>query len=231
MSHPDRRAGASTAGEEWLPRPVRTAVFALGVQSGLGLWYLASTGAGVAAPTTMAVPLVWVTAAVVAVVHVDGPALSGGRRALAAAVAVGYAVGLAWVAGLVSPAGSATGLSVAVLPPWWGPVLRYGGWVTLTLPPFRVVGYGALGYLVYATVGHGLSGRRGLLGVVGPSLSLLSCVGCAAPLLSALGVVGGTGAGGVTALVAGSGVGPHVAGTVAYLLAVGLLAAGTRWSG
>ncbi len=182
------------------------------------------TDAGIAALRWMAVPLVWITAAVVAVDHVDRPVATGRRRAVAAVVGLGYGLLLAWVAGLVAVGGTGGGVDLALLPPWWGPVLRSHGVVALTLVPFRVVGYGVLGYLAYAAVGDALAVGSGLLpGAAGGLVAVLSCVGCAVPLLSALGVGGGAGA--VAALVGSGGLGTHLLGTAAYLLAVGLLSA------
>lgn len=230
MSHPDPSAAPALAR---LPGPVRTAVLALGAQAGLALVYVIATGAGVASLPTTVVALAWITAGVVAVVHVDPPAVSGGPRLAAAAVGVAYGVGLAWVAGLVSPGtGAATGASVALLPPWWGPVLRYDGLLALSLFPYRVVGYAALGYLVYAGTASALASRRALVGSLAAPVAVLSCVGCAAPLLAALGVVGGAGSGAALAGGALPALGPrvHLLGTAAYLVAVGLLAGGVRWS-
>lgn len=226
-----RSRGRGVAG---LGSVARTAVAALGVQAGLGLAYLLATDAGVAAPTTMAIPLVWVTAAVVAVVHVGGGAATGGRRVVAVAAGAAYSLGLSWTAGLVS-AGTGPGVAgVALLPPWWGPVVRYHGSVALTLFPYRVVGYAALGYLICGAVGDALAGDGG--GVrrsAGGLVAVLSCVGCAVPLLTALGAVGGAGAGAVAAVAAGAGAvggvtgtGPYLLGTAAYLSSVVLLAVG-----
>lgn len=207
---------------------VRTAVFALGAQAGLALAYLALTDAGVAAVPWMAVPYVWITAAVVAVVHVDRPAVTGRRRAVAVAVGAGYGLALAWVAGLVAVGDAGGGITLALLPPWWGPVLRSHGVIALTLFPYRVVGYGALGYLAHAAAGDALAGGSGVLpGSAGGLLAVLSCVGCAVPLLSVVGL-GGVGAGAVAALAGGGGLERQVLGTAAYLLAVGLLSVGRR---
>lgn len=209
-----------------LRAPARTAVLALGVQAGLGLAYLALTDAGVAAPLSMGVPLAWITAGVVAVAHGRRPAVGGRRRALAAVLGAGYGLGLAWAGGLVAVGdGSALGVGLAWLPPWWGPALRTDGVLVLTLFPYRVVGYGALGYLGYALAGEVLSGRlRPGLGSAGGLVAVLSCVGCAAPLLSAVAGAAGVGTGTVAALTAGAGgIRAHLLGTAAYLLAVGLL--------
>lgn len=206
---------------------VRTAVVALGAQAGLALAYLALTGAGVTAVPWMAVPFVWTTVAVVAVAHVDGPAVAGRSRAVAVAVGGGYGLALAWVAGLFAVGDAGGDVTLALLPPWWGPVLRSHGVVALTLFPYRVVGYGALGYLAYAAAGDALAGDSGVLsGSAGGLLAVLSCVGCAVPLLSVVTLGGVTGA--AAALAGGGGLGTHLIGTAAYCLAVGLLSVGPR---
>lgn len=195
-------------------------MLALGAQSALGLGYLALTDAGLAAPTTLAVPFVWITAAVVAVRHAERPAVGRTGRWVAAGVGAGYAFGLAWLTGAVGPSmGVATGVDLLVLPPGWGPALRYGGGaLALTLVPYRVVGILALGYLV------ALSARtvvgEGLPAGVGGLVALGSCASCAFPLVASVaGALGGVGLG------LGVGGGPYLFGTAAYLLAAWLLAA------
>jgi len=225
VSHGRRSVPALSAR---LRGPLRTAVFALGAQAGLALVYLALTDAGIAEPPVMAVPLVWITAGVVAVRHAPGVGVGGWRRAIAVGVGVAYGLGLAWVAGLVAVgAGGAGTLDVALLPPWWGPTLRYHGVAALTLFPYRVVGYAALSYLVAVVVGRVLSASSGgRVASLGGLAALFSCVGCAAPLLTAAGVaIGGAGSGALAASLSG-GVTAHLLGTGAYLLAVGLLAVG-----
>jgi hypothetical protein len=133
--------------------------------------------------------LVWVNVGLLVLVRVRaGPSSSRVRRR-AAAVAAGYLVALAVAGGVVGPAGPvATGLSVAPLPPGWGPALVYSGErVSVVAMPARVVGYLALARLVYATVVDASgAGVAGLLG-------LLSCVSCTWPILASLvaGVAGG----------------------------------------
>lgn len=204
-----------------LPAPVRTAVLALGAQAGLALAYLVTTDAGLAAPAIMAVPLIWLTAAAVAVRHVDPRPAGPGLRVLAGVVGATYGVGLAAVAGMVRPAASATGVEVILLPPWWGPAIQFGGPpLAGTLFPYRVAGYAALAYLVGVAVidvvkrdGLAVRGAGGVLGTA-------SCVGCALPLVAGLGA-SGVGAGLATAL---AGSPTYALGTVVFLLALGLLA-------
>jgi hypothetical protein len=130
------------------------------------------------------------------------PAPVGGRRRrVALAVAAVYALLLGYAGGLVGPGNAvygtdlSAGLRVATtLPPGYGPALLYdGAYLRLSLLPYRVVGYGALVYLVYATA---LEASEAVLGGV---LGLLSCVSCTWPVIAAvltgvLGVTGGTAA-------------------------------------
>lgn len=204
-----------------LPAPARTAVLALGVQGGLALAYLVTTDAGLAAPAIMAVPLVWLTAAAVAVRHVDPPGASRGLRVLASVVGAIYGVGLAAVAGMIRPATGATGMDIILLPPWWGPAIQFGGPVIAgTLFPYRVAGYAALAYLVGVAVidvvNRDVVTVRGAGGLLGTA----SCVGCALPLIASLGA-SGVGAGLATTL---AGSPTYALGTVVFLLALGLLA-------
>ncbi|MFW5939683.1 MAG: DUF7546 family protein [Halolamina sp.] len=203
-----------------LPAPARTAVVALGVQSVLALGYLGLTDAGVTAPTMLAVPFVWITAAVVAVRHVERPTASRLGRWLAAGVGVAYALGLAWLTGTVGPAMGEAGIAVVTLPPGWGPVVRISaGGIVAQLLPYRVVGVVALGYLVSLSVRNVVD--EGLTIGVGGIVALGSCAGCALPLLASVtGTLGGAGLGTVSV-----GGGTYLLGTAAYLLAVWVLAA------
>lgn len=212
-------------GRSWsLPAPARTAVLALGVQSALALAYLLATDAGLAAPTMLAVPFVWLTVAAVAVRHAERPTVRRSTRWIAAGVGAAYALALAWLIGAVGPAmGPAAGLDLVFLPPGWGPVLRYSGaGIAFTLVPYRAVGVLALGYLVSLSVRNVV--EEGLSAGVGGLVALGSCAGCALPLVSSLGgVLGGAGLGiGAAPTVGG---GTYLLGTAAFVLAVWLLAA------
>lgn len=205
-----------------LRAPLRTAVLALGAQSALAFAYLGLTDAGLASPTTLAVPFVWITVAAVAVRHTDRPSADPTTWVLAAGIGAAYALGLAWLAGTLGPAvGDAMGASLVLLPPGWGPVVRYSGAsLSLVLFPYRVVGYAALGYLVSLAVRDALA--SGLSTGVGGLLALGSCASCALPLLAAVGgALGGAGLGVVVPAVTG---GTYLLGTVAYVLAVAVLA-------
>lgn len=210
--------------QNWsLSGPFRTAVLALGAQSALALAYLGLTDAGLAAPTSLAIPFVWVTVAAVALRHTDSPSTDRATWAVAAGIGGLYALGLAWLAGGIGPAvGTATGLNMVLLPPGWGPVVKYSGAsVSLVLFPYRVVGYAALGYLVSLAVRDVID--TGLSAGVGGLLALGSCASCALPLVAALGgALGGAGLGlAVTPTVTS---GTYLLGTAAYVLAVAVLA-------
>ncbi|MBP1987048.1 DUF7546 family protein [Halolamina salifodinae] len=204
-----------------LPAPARTAVLALGAQSALALCYLWATPAGLSTPAMLAVPFVWVTVAAVAVRHARRPAGSRRVRWLAAGVGVAYALGLAWLMGGISPTtGATSGVDVALLPPGWGPALRYrGAELSLTLLPYRLVGVATLGYLLSLSVRD--VAESGLSAGLGGLFALGSCAGCALPLVAAVGgALGGAGLGlGAAPTIGG---GTYLVGTAAYLLAVGL---------
>ena len=139
-------------------------------------------------------PFVWINVGGWAVLRTYPVASAAGarRRRLVALLAVAYFAVLAYAGGLVGLAGHG-GESFRVayenIPPGWSPAVLYTGYgVSLTLVPFKVAGYLALAYLVYATVLDAAgSAVSGLLG-------LLSCVSCSWPVLASLltGVAGGT---------------------------------------
>ncbi|WP_267642751.1 DUF7546 family protein [Haloarchaeobius amylolyticus] len=167
-------------------------------------------------------PFVWINVGLLAVVATDPVPTSRRHRRLGIAVGIGYFLLLAWFAGLVSlvPAGhdhaahASHGFSLAMPSPGWGPTLSYSGAVfQFSLVPFRVVGYLALSYLVYATVLDSLAASA--TGLVG----LFSCVSCAFPLLSSL--ASGT-AGSAAALATVYAFGVDLS-TLVFVVAVALL--------
>ena len=178
--------------------------------------YFAVSSRTVLAPRYVLYPLVWIDVAVLAVLAVDRPRVTGRRRLVALAVGVAY-FGL--VASLDGTIGLGTEMEVfRVIPlsPGWGPALLYDGAVfRLALLPFKVIGYAVLAYLVYALVAD-VAGS----GVVGGAVGLLSCVSCTLPLAAALvsGLVGGTV--GLTA----TGTWSYDLSTLAFVVSVGLLA-------
>lgn len=167
-------------------------------------------------------PFVWINVGIWAVFRVDPPSASTRARALAGVAALAYFLVLGSAGGLFDVAhlghfhthGRAGGLSVfTALPPGWGPTVVYQAeWFTLSLIPFRVIGYVALAYLAYAalldTVTSALSGAIGLL----------SCVSCSLPVFASLlvGVIGGS----ATSALYGLSIDLS---TVAFVVAVALL--------
>jgi hypothetical protein len=162
-------------------------------------------------------PFVWINAALWAIVRTDIPAVEGRTRWLAGALAVGYFGVLAYAGGLVGHSHMATGFSVTWtgIPPGWAPAVNYGGAVlNLTLIPYKVIGYLALTYLVYATILDAT--RSAVTGVLG----LLSCVSCSWPVLASLaaGVFGG--GSGIAAAATGT---SYTISTVVFVATVALL--------
>ncbi|MFB6172912.1 MAG: hypothetical protein ABEJ23_10285 [Haloarculaceae archaeon] len=165
-------------------------------------------------------PWIWLDVALLAVVRTRTPPASTRRRLGAAAVAAGYFLVLAYAGGLVGRSGPAapTGLRIALasLPPGWSPALLYSGpLLTVALLPFKLLGYLALGYLVYVTVLDAAGS------VVGGVLGLFSCVSCTLPVIAGVlsGVVGGS-----TALVTAAYAQSYALSTVVFVLTVALLA-------
>jgi hypothetical protein len=187
--------------------------------------YLALTDAVVTSVRYVLYPFVWMDAAVLAVLATTTPRADARPRLVAAAVATAYFFVLAALAGLVGlELGShahahAHGFQFTMSTPGWGPRVAYAGSVLwATFVPFRVVGYLALSYLVYARLLD--ASRTALSGVVG----VASCVGCGLPLAGSLlaGVGGGASVAGVAAPLSVD------LSTLVFLVAVVLLTAGSR---
>jgi hypothetical protein len=195
----------SRDGSDWLRRPELWWFVLLLVVEAVGVvGYLALTNTTVQSVRYVLYPFVWINVGIVAVVAVTPRPTSRRARLVASGLAVGYFAGLALLAGLVSVDTAALlgtghdhshahvhGLQVVMTTPGWGPRVGYAGDVlTVNLVPFRVIGYLALAYLVYAALvdlaGAALSGLLGLG----------SCLSCTLPIVGSLGVglVGGTGA-------------------------------------
>lgn len=170
----------------------------------LGL-HVASSSGTYTNPFALVYPFVWVNAAIVGVWVADVPAAVGRRRLAAGAVAGGYLLVLAYFGGVLSPGYALVGGAEAAspgwyvstgLPPGYGPAAVYeSALATVVLLPYKLVGYGALAYLVYGTVVD--AARTGVAGVLG----LLSCVSCSWPVLAAL-VSGVAGSGSAVAAAA-----------------------------
>lgn len=182
------------------------------------LAYLAVVQPTITRPLFYVYPFVWLNVAAWAVWKTRLPDASGLRLWAARTLAAGYFLLLGYVGGLYGVSGGvAVGLrlELTALPPGWAPALIYGGELfQFALLPFKLVGYLALAYLVYATV---LDATGGVLGGV---LGLFSCVSCTLPVIAGIlsGFVGGAGAV-ATAAYAQS----YTLSTVVFVLTVGLL--------
>jgi len=166
-------------------------------------------------PVVLAYPFVWINASVWAVSKVDLPDGSTRRRALALGVGLAYFLVLGGVGGLYMFHGADLGARVSWLSPGWGPALLYSGaGVTVSLLPFKVVGYATLAYLVAAAVLDAANtGAAGLLG-------LFACVSCTWPVAATV----FTGAfGGASALAVAAGNEPYALSTVVFVSSVLLL--------
>lgn len=163
-------------------------------------------------------PLIWINVGAWAILRTK-PAPTGARqKRIGLAIAVGYFAVLSYFGGLVGPASPGpVGLDVSLLalPPGWGPAILYNGTVlSLTLLPYKVIGYAALTYLVYVTVLD--AAGSAVTGVLG----LLSCVSCSWPILATL-VTGVAGSG--TALAGAVYTQSYGLSTVVFVVTVGLL--------
>jgi hypothetical protein len=180
-------------------------------------WFTPSGLTGLASTRFVVYPLLWINAAIYAVGRVELPSASRRKRVAVGAVAIGYLAALAWLGGLVraDPVGDPGVYLLSLGSPGWGPrvaVVTSVGY--LQLIPYRVIGYPALAFLLYARLLD--TGGAILRSAVG----LVSCVSCSLPLFAAL-------AGGGLGLGAGAGATLTTyavdLSTAAYLLAVGLL--------
>lgn len=164
-------------------------------------------------------PFVWINVGLWAVIRTTPAPADGRKRQLAAVIAVGYFALLAAVGGLVGLTADAAHTSFRVsalsIPPGWGPALLYDGSLfTVSLLPFKLVGYLALAYLVYATVIDATSSA--VTGVLG----LLSCVSCTWPVLASI-VTGVAGSG--TAIAGAVYSQSYGLSTIVFVVTVGLL--------
>lgn len=179
--------------------------------------YFALTSATVTSVRYVLYPFVWINAGLWGVWQTDAPDGSMRDKGVAGIVAVGYLLLLFVVTGLLgfTSGDAVTGLRVSLASPGWGPLVSYlGPHVHVTLVPYRVVGYAALAYLVYAALLGPI--RAALSGAVG----LVSCISCSFSAILAL-VAGVTG-GSTAAVSAVYGVAIDVS-TAVFLVAVGLL--------
>jgi hypothetical protein len=163
-------------------------------------------------------PFVWINVGLWALARTTPQRVTGRKRQAAIALTVGYFLVLLVAGGLVGPGmpnGRGFSLRVLTVPPGWGPVLSYSSsLLTVNVFPYKVVGYVALAYLVYATMldaaGSAVSGILGLL----------SCVSCTWPVLASV-VTGLVGSG--TAIAGFVYTQSYGLSTVVFLVTVGLL--------
>lgn len=158
--------------------------------------YLAVSDVTVLEPRYVVYPFVWINAGVWAVVRTETPGVDRRQWSVAVALSGGYLL-LLLVAGgtlqlgLSGPLPGGAVASVHWNIPGLGPILVYGTpRVRLSIIPFKLIGYVAMTYLVYARL---LDATRAVLSGV---LGLFSCVGCTfsllLPLLGATTLFGST---------------------------------------
>lgn len=172
-------------------------------------------------PLIYAYPFVWINVGLWGAAVVSPPDAEPHQRRGARLLVVAYLLVLAYAAGILGPGGVPTGVEgpttvrLETVPPGWGPIVAlYGPGFDLQLMPYQVVGYAALGYLVYAAL------LDVATSVAGGALGLLTCVSCSWPVLASLltGVVGST-----AALSAAVYARPYGLATIAYVLTIVVL--------
>jgi len=184
------------------------------------VWYFVLTDATPGDLRYLAYPFVWINVGLVAAWRTRLAPASDRTRTVAAVLAAGYLGLLGYFGGLVAPGtlfagGSAFGPSLHFVAPGWGPALFYRGELLhVSILPFKLVGYLALAYLVYATVLD--AAGAAVTGVLG----LLSCVSCSWPILASIatGFFGASGAATTAALSAS-----YDLSTVVFVATVALL--------
>lgn len=185
--------------------------------------YLLAANVRITNPLILVYPLVWINVGLWALVATTPAPAPTRTRRIGLLVAAAYFAILAAAGGLIAPGhavhGHAHGGGIRIaweVPPGFGPALLYNGdLLQVALMPYKVVGYLALSYLIYATVldaaGSALSGLVGVF----------SCVSCTWPVLGTVltGVFGSASA--VAAFATGQ---PYAASTLVFVSAVALLA-------
>jgi len=158
--------------------------------------YVATTGVIITEPRYVVYPFVWINVGLWAMVRTDLPVVEGRQRAVATALAGGYLLLLSWAGGILLlglsgplPGGAVSSVHWNI--PGWGPTVVVGTpRVRFSIIPFKLVGYVAMTYLVYARL---LDATRAVLSGV---LGLVSCVGCTfsilLPLIGATTLFGST---------------------------------------
>lgn len=177
--------------------------------------YLRLTDAVITTGRSLSYPVVWIVTSLTAAVWIGLTVRGRPRRWRGVAIGGGYTLVIAWLTGLLGATTGGFPLRVHAAPPGWGPIILYdSGLLRLSIVPFKLIAYLALGYVIYALVAaHRGSIRAAAVGV-------FSCVSCTGPLLVAIiGAVGGTQA---TTAVATAG---YDIATVALVATFGLLVA------
>ena len=177
--------------------------------------YLRLTDPVITTGRSLSYPVVWIVTSLTAAVWIGLTVRGRPRRWRGVAIGGGYTLVIGWLTGLLGATTGGFPLRVHAAPPGWGPIILYdSGLLRLSIVPFKLIAYLALGYVIYALVAaHRGSIRAAAVGV-------FSCVSCTGPLLVAIiGAVGGTQA---TTAVATAG---YDIATVALVATFGLLVA------
>ena len=194
---------------------VATAVVATVVLLTTIATYLRLTDAVITTGRSLSYPVVWIVTSLTAAVWIGLTVRGRPRRWRGVAIGGGYTLVIGWLTGLLGATTGGFPLRVHAAPPGWGPIILYdSGLLRLSIVPFKLIAYLALGYVIYALVAaHRGSIRAAAVGV-------FSCVSCTGPLLVAIiGAVGGTQA---TTAVATAG---YDIATAALVATFGLLVA------
>lgn len=187
----------ASADSDWCRLPeVRWLLALVGLELFALVSYFGLSSATITDPRYVVYPFVWINVGVLAVLRTTPSKSNRRTRLVAVGISALYFLVLASLAGLIGfelGAHSHThvqGFQFAMSAPGWGPRLGYAGsLVTLSFVPYRVIGYLALSYLVYATLLD--AARAAVPGVIG----VASCISCGLPIAGSLaaGAVGGMG--------------------------------------
>lgn len=204
------------------PLAVGVLLLAIFAELALLVAYLGLTNAEATSVRYLLYPFVWINLGMWAVVTANPIDASRRVQWIGAIGGLLYLLVLAYFGGLLqlshighTHSHGARGLSVfTALPPGWGPTVVYDhSAFSVTLVPYKLIGYLALTYLVYTalldTVTAAVSGAVGLL----------TCVSCSWPVFASLitGLLGGTTAAAVVYSYSID------LSTLAFVLAVGVL--------
>jgi len=208
---------ATASASDRLPGAVGLLAIAIAVELLLVVVHFTVTSARVTRPLYVLVPFVWINAGLWAVFRTEMPRATSDQHFAAATIAGGYLLLLLWITGLVSIVTNvspfAVGLTIGTGSPGWERISLIAPPIGLVFVPYRVIGYVALAYLVYATLLETV--RSAFAGAFG----LLACVGCSFTVALSFGAAVLGGSVGFAAVYAYS----VELSTLAYLLAVGLL--------